>query len=195
MVIGLRGNTLYILIIGCEAAFWVVLFCGLAARYLLGWPRVSSILLVCVPLIDLALLVFTVVDLNRGAPATFAHGLAAAYVGFTVAFGAVVIRWADRWFAHAVGLGPTPSKPAARGWPAVWFELKLWGLCIVAVCITYVLLIGMVSFADQPEKTQALQVWFRIPLGTMFFWFLFGPLWSLVFFKRAPAATSRQPGI
>lgn len=185
------SNVLYILIVGCEAAFWVVLFAGLAARYLLKWPRASSILLICVPLVDLALLAFTVMDLKNGATATFAHGLATAYVAFTVAFGSTVIRWADRRFAHRFAGGPPPPKPPV-GWANVRYELQLWGLCILAACIIYILLIGMIGLVNQPERTEALDIWFRVPLGSVFFWFVFGPLWSLVFFKRAPSRTSAE---
>lgn len=182
------SKTLYILIVGCEAAFWVVLLAGLAARYILEWPRLSSILLISVPLVDLALLAFTVMDLNNGATATFAHGLATAYVGFTVAFGSTMIRWTDRHFAHRFAGGPPPPKPPL-GWASVRYELRLWGLCILAAGIIYILLIAMIGLVDQPERTEALNVWFRIPPATVFFWFIFGPLWSLVFFKRAPSRT------
>lgn len=187
-MIGGEG-TLYVLIVGCEVAFWVVLFSGLAARYVLQWSRISWFLLLCVPLIDVALLAFTVMDLNNGATATFAHGLATAYVGFTVAFGSTMIRWADQRFAHSFGGGPPPWKPPTHGWASVSYELKLWGLCILATFIIYVLLIAMIGFVDQPGRTEALKIWFRIPLGTIFFWFIFGPLWSLVFFKRVPTNT------
>jgi hypothetical protein len=182
----LGEGTLYALIVGCEAAFWIVLFAGLAARYVLQWRRVSLILLVCVPLIDVALLAFTVMDLKTGATATFAHGLAAAYVGFTVAFGSTMVRWADRRFAHRFGRGPQPWKPPSAGWPAVLYEVKLWLLCILATCIIYVLLVAIIGFVGQSSRTEALEIWFRIPLGTVFFWFIFGPLWSVVFFKRLP---------
>jgi hypothetical protein len=185
----LGDNTLYVLIVGCEAAFWVVLFSGLAARYILRWDRISWLLLLCVPLTDLALLVFTVMDLNNGATATFAHGLATAYVGFTIAFGSTMIRWADQRFAYRYGGGPPPSLPPTHGWAAVWYEIKLWGLCILASCIIYILLIAMIGFVGAPGRTEALNIWFRIPLGTVFFWFIFGPLWSLVFFKREPTNT------
>lgn len=181
-------NALYIAIIACEAAFWLLLGAGLAARYIGRARRLSAALLLCVPLIDVALLALTVVDLRQGASATFAHGLAAAYVGFTVAFGSMVIRWADERFAHYFASGPAPSRAPAHGWAAVRYELKLWGRCILAVALTYALLIGLVALVNEPERTAPLNVWFRIPLGTMFFWFLFGPLWSLVFFKRAPAS-------
>src|SRR3954462_3715356 len=94
-----HSNYLYGWIVGCEAAFWFVLVLALASRYLLKNEKVSRTLLFSLPLIDLALLAFTAMDLKSGTPATFAHGLATAYVGFTVAFGAVAVGWADQRFA------------------------------------------------------------------------------------------------
>jgi hypothetical protein len=175
---------LYALIIGCEIAFWVALFGGLAVRYLLRRERLSRLLLLCVPLIDLALLAFTVLDLRAGSTATFAHGLATAYVAFTVAFGGPMMDWADRYFAHRFAGAPAPPPPPS-GWAAVRHELKLWGRCIVAVIIVYVLLTGVFVMVDDRVRTRALEAWYSIPLGTVFFWFVFGPLWSLVFFRRA----------
>lgn len=182
---------LYALILGCEIAFWIALLAGLAFRYLLRWPRVSRFFLVCVPLIDVALLAFTVVDLRSGAIATFAHGLATAYVGFTVAFGPMLVSWTDQRFAHRFSGGPPPSQSPSRGWAGVLYELKLWARCLLAVFIIYLLLFAVIAFVDQPGKTQALEIWYRIPLGTAFFWFIFGPLWQLVFFKRESNASQR----
>mgnify|MGYP003380973378 CR=1 FL=1 len=51
--------------------------------------------LLCLPLVDVLLLAFTAMDLRRGSTATFSHGLAAAYVGFTLAFGGMAVKWAD----------------------------------------------------------------------------------------------------
>ncbi|RQX50832.1 hypothetical protein DLJ57_10885, partial [Micromonospora chalcea] len=87
-------------IVGCEVAFWVVLLAGLIARYPLRRPRLGAALLIAVPVVDLVLLAATMIDLRRGATATFAHGLAAAYLGFSVAFGHRMVRWADERFAH-----------------------------------------------------------------------------------------------
>lgn len=183
----LDDGLLYALILGCEVAFWIALFAGLACRYVLRRQRASSFLLACVPLIDVALLAFTVIDLRSGTPATFAHGLATAYVGFTVAFGPMFVRWADERFAHKFAGGPAPSKPPSRGWASVQYELKLWFRCILAVCIIYVLLFAIVAIVGASARTEALEYWFQIPLGTVFFWFVFGPLWQLVFYGRASA--------
>src|SRR5215813_11115023 len=102
-------------IVGGEIAFWVVLGAGLAARYLLRWRRVSTVLLIGVPLVDVVIFVATAVDLARGATADFSHGLAAAYIGFSVAFGPGLVRWADQRFAHRFAGGPPPWKPPKGG--------------------------------------------------------------------------------
>ena len=82
------------MIAACEIGFWVILGAGLVARYLLRWRRVGGVLLLCVPLVDVVLLVASVIDLRRGAEANFTHGLAAAYIGFSIAFGHSMVRLA-----------------------------------------------------------------------------------------------------
>lgn len=182
----LSQGTLYALVVACEIAFWAALCVGLAFRYLLQWRRASRAFLWAVPSIDIALLVFTVMDLRAGTNATFAHGLATAYVGFTIAFGSMLIRWTDQRFAHKFAGGPTPATSPAHGWPSVLYELKLWGRCLIAVAITWVLLSVVIALVAQPSRTQGLEIWYRIPLGTAFFWFVFGPLWQMAFFKHKP---------
>jgi len=141
-------------------------------------------LLLSLPGVDLLLLLFTALDLRSGTAATFAHGLATAYVGFTVAFGGVLVGWADQRFAHRFAGGPPPVASPTRGWPAVRYELGLWLRCIVAWVITIVLLIGLIAYVDDEAQTRELESWFRIAFGSTFLWFVFGPLWRLVFFRR-----------
>ncbi len=178
-----KDALLYWLIIGCEAAFWLVLLLGLAARYLLRREGLSRVLLFSLPGVDLLLLAFTALDLKSGTVATFAHGLATAYVGFTVAFGAVVIRWADQRFAHRFAAGPPPVEPPTRGWPAVRYEVSLWLLCVLAWIIAAVLLLGLIIFVSDETITEPLHRWFGIAFFTTILWFVFGPLWRLVFFR------------
>ena len=175
---------LYWLIVGCEAAFWLVLALALAARYLLQRERLSRALLLALPGVDLLLLAFTATDLASGTPATFAHGLATAYVGFTVAFGPILVKWADQRFVHWVKAGPPPEKAPSRGWPAVRYEFALWFRSIVAWIITIALLIALIAFIDNEAITAELEGWFRIAFGGVILWFIFGPVWSLVFFRR-----------
>jgi GNAT superfamily N-acetyltransferase len=186
------GNVLlYSLIVGCEAAFWVVLVLALAARYLLRRERLSKFLLLSLPGIDLLLLAFTTIDLRGGATATFAHGLATAYVGFTVAFGSLAVQWADVRFAHRFAGGRPPEKPATRGWALIRFDLLLWLRSIVAWIITLVLLAALIAFVGDEERTRELEQWFRIAFGSVVLWFVFGPLWSAVFQGRRGPTTSR----
>jgi hypothetical protein len=175
---------LYWLIIGCEAAFWLLLIVALCVRYVLRRNELSRVLLFALPVADVLLLVFTAWDLRAGTPATFAHGLATAYVGFTIAFGGVAVRWTDRRFAHRFAGGPAPVAAPKYGWPAVRYEFALWLRCIVAWAITVALLIGLIAWIDSADVTQALTVWFGIASASIVAWFVFGPLWSLLFFRR-----------
>jgi hypothetical protein len=177
-------HLLYLLIVGCEVAFWLVLLLSLVVRYLWQQPAYSRWLLLSLPVIDLLLLVFTALDLRAGATATVAHGLAAAYVGFTVAFGGVAVRWADAHFAHRFAGGPTPAKAPSRGWKAVRYEFELWLRCIAAWIIALALITALIAWLGQSAATRPLQLWYRLGLGCIFFWLVFGPAWSLVFFRR-----------
>ena len=178
------SSQLYWLIVGCEVGFWLVLLAALTARYLLHRTQLSKGLLLALPALDLLLLAFTVADLRRGTPSTFAHGLAAAYVGFTIAFGSVAVKWADQRFAYLFAAGPKPDSLPVQRWLAVRYELGLWMRCIVAAAITMALLAAMIAFVDNDQITESLREWFRIAIGSVIFWFIFGPVWTMVFFRR-----------
>jgi hypothetical protein len=165
---------LYWLIIGCEVAFWVALVLALAVRYLLRRERLSRGLLLSLPAIDLALLAFTAVDLNSGTPAE--------------AFGPIAVGWADARFAHRFAGGSAPKKAPDRGWPAVRYELQLWFRSIVAWAITLVLLSALIAWINDATISAKLMDWYRIAFGSVVLWFVFGPLWSLVFFRREEKA-------
>lgn len=96
---------LLVLIIACEISFWVFLLLGLAARYLLGLRRVSAALLVCA-FIDLILPFATILHLRSGVTADETDGLAAAYIGVSVAFDPSMIHWADARITHQFAGGP-----------------------------------------------------------------------------------------
>ena len=182
----MASSHLYWLIIGCEVAFWLVLALALAARYLLWLDRPSRLLLLALPGLDLLLLGLTVLDLRSGKPAGFAHGLAAAYVGITLAFGDVAVSWADKHVAHWFAGSPKPAPAPTRGWPAMRYELVLWVRCLAAALITVVLVAGLIAMVNDEAATEALHVWFRIPIGSVILWFLFGPVWTLVLHILAP---------
>ncbi len=180
------ANHLLLLILGCEIAFWVFLAAGLCARYLLRLARVSTVLLVCVPLTDLVLLTASGVDLLGGSTATFAHGLAGAYIGFTVAFGGATIRWADRRFAFHFAGGEPLAKAPTHGRALLVYELHWWFRCLLAVGITIGLAYLAIRLVGERANTEALEQWLVLPLGTPIVWFVFGPLWSLLFYWSPP---------
>jgi hypothetical protein len=175
---------LYGAIIACEAAFWVVLFAALALRYV--WRRIelSRMLMLALPAVDLLLLAFTAFDLRSGTTADFAHGLATAYVGFTVAFGGILVAWADRHFAHRFAGGPAPAPAPERGWPAVRYEFGLWLRSVLAWVIALALVAALIAYVGDAARTEALGQWFRFAGGGIILWFVLGPAWRLVFFRR-----------
>lgn len=177
---------LYAAIVACEVGFWLVLLAALVTRYLVKKHSLSRLLLISLPLIDLALVGFTALDLRQGAVASFAHGLAAAYVGFTVAFGHIAVKWADAHFAHRFAGGPPPAKAPTHGWAAVKYDLILWLRCIAACVITVVLVEALRSIAPA-SQTSALLAWHKYAFGCVVFWFLFGPLWALATAWRRPS--------
>ncbi|MFE9201444.1 hypothetical protein [Micromonospora sp. NPDC007230] len=123
------------LIIACEIAFWVLLLLGLAARYLLRARKLSTVLLICVPLVDVLLLAASVLDLRGGAEADTAHGLAAIYLGVSVAFGGQMLRWADERFAHRFAGGPSPKRPRKAGLEHAAHERRQWLRHLLAYAI------------------------------------------------------------
>ena len=132
-------------IVGAEIAFWVLLLGGLALRYLLSVRRASSLVLACVPLVDLALVILVSVDLARGAAPTHAHALAAVYLGLTVAFGHQIIERVDGWFRHRFAGGPKPEKPpegSTAEVKAIWAE---WLRVLLAAVIAAACLLVMIA--------------------------------------------------
>jgi hypothetical protein len=147
---------IYAAIVACEVGFWVVLLAGLATRYGLRRPRLGGALLACVPLVDLALLIFSAVDLRRGGPAGTGHGLAAVYLGVTVAYGHRMVRWADGWFAHRYAGAPRPPRAPRAGASHAHREREGWRRHLLAWAVGCALLLAGVASVGDLERTQAL---------------------------------------
>lgn len=154
------------LIVAGEVAFWVFVLAGLFARYVLRKEKLGTLLLLGTPIIDLLLIVFTVIDLQNGTPAGAFHGLAAIYVGATVAFGRSIIAWADARFLYWFANGPKPAGKPKYGKSRALRERLGWYKHLLAWALGSALLYGMVLFIDNPEQTKQLQqmsnVWFVI---------------------------------
>lgn len=186
---------LVILIAACEIGFWVVLAAGLLARYWLKWPRVGAALLVCVPLVDLVLLAATVIDLRGGATATAAHGLAAAYLGFSVAFGHQVITNLDVRAAHRFAGGPAPVAPPREGPDRVRHAWRQWRRGAAAWAIACGLLLSAIIVVNDPDRTAQLTSWVLWLSVALLLWLFLGPLLTRVRELRRPPNTSptREP--
>ena len=179
------GPAVIAAIVTAEVLFWVFLLGGLSLRYIVRARRASSGLLIAVPLVDLALLVFVTIDIAGGADPSQPHALAALYLGFTVAFGHSVVRWADVRFRHRFAGGPAPTRPPkgsraeAR---AVWIE---WARTVLAAVIAAagLLVMIMVDGGGTPSSIETAAqhpYWATMLLLciVVVLWFLAGPAFA-----------------
>ncbi|WP_149828739.1 hypothetical protein [Streptomyces tailanensis] len=145
------------LIIACEVGFWVLLALALAVRYLLKWRRTSVVLLLCEPVLELVLFVVTAIDLKNGAEPSWEHGVAAIYIGFTVAYGHYTIRWLDGHAAHRLGGGPPPPKPPKYGMARAGHEIRFWLRTVLAAAVACVLLEAAARYIGQDGNIESLR--------------------------------------
>ena len=178
---------LLLIIVACEIGFWVLIGAGLTARYLLRRPRLGAGLLVAAPVVDLVLLTATVIDLRGGATAGFTHGLAAAYIGFSLAFGHGLIRWADVRFAHRFPGGPPPAEPARHGRERALREWRDFGKASLAWAISCALLATAIVAVGSAERTEVLEEW----IGRLTFVLAIWSLWPITY-TIWPAKPRRQ---
>ncbi|MFG2169894.1 hypothetical protein ACGFMO_00700 [Streptomyces niveus] len=177
------------LIIICEVGFWVLLGIGLALRYFAKMPRASVAVLLCEPLLEILLLVVTAIDLKNGAEPDWKHGLAAVYIGFSVALGPELIKWADGRFAHRFAGGPPPVRPPKYGKARMVHEWKTAARWIVASAIAMGLLQAAIWYVGSDGEIGSLQMWQQKMLfvvGVNVVW----PLSYTLFPKKAPGGTA-----
>ena len=139
---------IYATILASEIGFWALIAAGLIARYPLRRPTLGAALLVLTPLIDLILLTTAVIDIRQGAGAGPRHGLAAIYLGVSIAFGPRLIAWADARFAHyfsddprpAPTASPAPAAAKARQEREGWYRhVAAWAIAAAALGIIHLL--------------------------------------------------------
>lgn len=183
---------LYAVIAGCETAFWVLLLTGLALRY--RWRRrtLSTVVLACLPLVDLVLLVAATLDLRRGATPHAAHGLAAVFLGVSVVWGGDLVRWADARFAARVTAVATVSRAPRTGAAHARHQRREWARHLLAWAIGCGLLLAAAAMVGEPERAGPLLAFVRgwtLVLAIDFFWSFSYTLWP-----RASSGFPERPG-
>jgi hypothetical protein len=143
-------------IVAAEIAFWLLLLAGLTLRYPLRRPRAGLVLLVATPIVDLALLAATTLDLYRGGEAALAHALAAVYIGVSVAWGKRIVAWADARFALRFAGGPPLKRPPRSGPEHAARERREWLRHLLAWAVGAGLLGLGVFMAGDLDRASAL---------------------------------------
>lgn len=164
---------LLVVIIACEVLFWLLLLGGLAVRYLLRRRRIGAVLIAGVPLTDLVLFVATILHLRSGATPNITDGLAAAYIGVSVAFGPGIVRRMDARFAYRVGAGPIPPRPPKYGKEKARHEWREFGKAALAWAISCVLLLGGVLLVGGAARGAVLLGWIGRLSMVLLIWLIF----------------------
>ncbi|MFJ7997800.1 hypothetical protein ACIQ7D_11730 [Streptomyces sp. NPDC096310] len=147
------------LIIICEVGFWVLLATGLALRYLAGMRRLGAAVLLLEPLLEVVLLAVTAADLRNGAEPDWKHGLAALYIGCTVAYGHHTVAWLDGHAAHRLGDAPPPPKPPRYGAARARHEGRLWLRTLLGAAVAIGLLQLAIGYVGDANDTGSLTAW------------------------------------
>lgn len=176
-------------IIACEIGFWVFIALGLLARYPLNMPRLGLAFFIATPIVDLALLGFTVAHLHSGAEPHVTHGLAAIYIGFSIVFGHGLINSADRAYRRRIRkekVAPAVQEPGMRK------ELRSFGKAILASAIAIGVLEIAILAAGTPEATEVLRSWHGRLATVLVIWGLTGPVWQMFATSPARSAHAQQ---
>ncbi|MER8001548.1 hypothetical protein [Streptomyces sp. NPDC095613] len=181
------------LIVICEVGFWVLLALGLALRYVARMPRLGAGVLLLEPLLEVVLLIVTAIDLKNGAEPDMKHGLAALYIGFTVAYGHYTISWADARVAHRFFGGPPPVPAPAYGRARAVHEGKLWLRTVLAAAVAIALLQLAAWYVGDAGRTGSLTSWQLTAARAAGIHGLIALTYA-VFPKKAPKKAPKEPG-
>ncbi|MFV0286978.1 MAG: hypothetical protein ACK5IM_11445 [Demequina sp.] len=149
-------------IIACEIAFWVAIIAGLVTRYALKRPRLGAAFLIAAPVVDAILLTLVCVDLLGGGTASWHHGLAAIYLGISVAYGHRMVAWVDVKYTQWFRGGPAPKKIYGAA-----YMRKCWAdaaRTAVAMLIALGIVQALIWVVGDAERTAALAD-FRLIIG------------------------------
>ncbi|MCT1412988.1 hypothetical protein [Corynebacterium sanguinis] len=172
-------------IITAEVLFWVFLLGGLSVRYLLGWKKVSIVMLALTPVIDLILIGFTYYDLSHDGKSHFIHGLSAFYVGYSITLGPSIIGEMDRKFAARFGGG----VPTEKSDPTYREHVTIWKKVIAATAIT-LLLLAVGLFLVGIKGSFWIIYWMITAVFVVIAWWFIGPYRSL---RKERRSATRNP--
>jgi heme/copper-type cytochrome/quinol oxidase subunit 4 len=177
------------IIIACEIGFWAVIVLGLVARYIVKAKGLGLVLIALAPVIDLVLLTTTAMHLRSGADAEWAHGLAAVYIGFSIAYGPGIVRWADIHFSHRFANGPEPIRLSGTDYTvACWKDVAR---TLLAAAISALVLVGLIWLVGNAAQTAALEHWYPILMaicGIEVIWAASYTIWPRTLKQNAAAA-------
>jgi len=145
-------------IVCCEILFWVFIVAGLIVRYGFRREKLGFRLMAISPVIDIVLLVLTVFDLSRGSTATLAHGLAAIYIGVSLAFGKQMIAWADGMYRRVILKEQVAKERISRARR----ERNGFYRHILAFLIGGALLGAMILWLGKTDQTESLLRTFQL---------------------------------
>ena len=174
-----------IAILACEIGFWVAIALGLITRYPLNRPRLGKALLYSTPLIDVLLLSFVVIHLRSGVEPHLTHGIAALYIGFSIAFGHQVIERADRTYRRKINKESVPEPQ--RGTP-MQREIQSFGRALLAAAVAAAIIEITILAASNPMVAKTLRSWHQTLLIILGIWLVAGPVWQ--FFSPTPKASA-----
>jgi hypothetical protein len=181
------------LIVLAEIAFWLILLAGLATRYVFGRPQLGLALLAATPVVDLALLIATTIDLRRGGEPALPHALATVYIGVSVAWGKRIVGWADVRFAHRFAGGPPPERPARTGRAHAAHQRREWLRHLTAWATGTALLgIGVLVAGDLERSLALLNV---AALWTLILAVDFAISFSYTLWPRRPSVDCSATGL
>lgn len=146
-------------------------------------------LLLCVPLLDIVLLVATVISVRSGAEPDIWHGLSATYLGLTVVYGHSTLRWADRKFARRFGGEVRPAPAPLYGRQAIAAAWKSWLRFLLAYVISVGLTAGLVALVGGWQEGGKLLVWLN-PLTKILVYSMIWPIIVTIRPGRAPQPES-----
>lgn len=151
------------------------------------------VLLASVPLVDLVLLVATILHLRGGGTADVTHGLAAAYIGVSVAFGPSIIARTDARFAHRFAGGPAPQRPPRYGRARARYEWQEFRRALLAWAIGCALLLGGVVLVGDATRAGALLGWIGRLTLVVLIWLIWPVSYTLWPSKpRSSNATAKE---